>query len=79
MTNIDCDICGWYHATGPCPPDATHPTTELDALRARVAELEAALRGGVQHAYEGDCPDSTQPESRDPNCPGCRLLLSLNL
>ncbi len=25
------------------------------------------------HIYQGFCPDETQPNSRDPNCPVCQM------
>ena len=28
------------------------------------------------HLYEGSCPDSTQPDARDPECPMCRAMLA---
>lgn len=46
-----------------------------DALEARVAELEAIVRGEVLHRFQGDCPDLTNKfKSRDPLCPACRAL-----
>lgn len=36
------------------------------------------LTGGdcqIKHIYQGNCPDETQPLSRDNDCPACRLLI----
>ncbi|MEI2416149.1 hypothetical protein V8Z80_08185 [Orrella sp. JC864] len=54
----------------------------LEAV-ARVAELEAALRqllGTLQHAdishrYQGDCPDASDYNRRDPECPACQVMV----
>lgn len=54
-------------------------TTTTEALRlAREALtwLHDMAAGGksVGHLYEGDCPDDSQPDSRDPGCPACKAM-----
>lgn len=41
-----------------------------EALQAHAAE--AAQPAAPLHLYRGDCPDETQPDSYDPDCPACR-------
>lgn len=48
----------------------------------RVAPLVEALHylsayaasDNQGHLYEGDCPDQSQPDSRDPTCPACEAM-----
>lgn len=48
----------------------------IDRLRRYIDALHG--KGNVRHAYSGRCPDETQPDSRDNECPACRLLLTPN-
>lgn len=45
---------------------------ERDELAARLEEIEA--QEPAEHLYAGDCPDSCQPDARDPACPACCAL-----
>lgn len=47
----------------------------IEALRAARDQPPAALRR-LEHRYAGDCPDETQPDARDPDCPACQRLSS---
>lgn len=50
---------------------------QRNAIPATGEEFAQALRHGltlVPHVYQGMCPDTLQPESRDPTCPACRML-----
>lgn len=40
-------------------------------LRAYIDALHG--KGAVRHCYAGLCPDESQPDSRDSECPACRL------
>lgn len=46
----------------------------VEALEARVREFEAVATYRIAHIYRGECPDSTTPDERDPECPACRIL-----
>jgi hypothetical protein len=41
-----------------------------------VERLRALLTEDLPHIYEGQCPDPTQPDSRDTDCAACRLLIA---
>jgi hypothetical protein len=45
---------------------------EIERLRRYVDALHG--KNNVRHDYNGLCPDETQPDSRDDECPACRLL-----
>jgi hypothetical protein len=47
--------------------------TQIRNLR---AALEVCLGKGPNHEYEGLCPDAQQPDSLDPLCPACRVILA---
>lgn len=51
----------------------------LRALADRCDALESALgvclHRGPKHDYAGLCPDETQPDSRDAECPACQVLI----
>lgn len=47
---------------------------ERNALAARLAEIEA--QEPAEHLYAGDCPDSCQPDARDPACPACCAMVA---
>lgn len=54
-------------------------TTTTEALRIAREALTwmhdmAAGGKSVGHLYEGDCPDDSQPDSRDPGCPACKAM-----
>lgn len=46
---------------------------EISRLR-RYADAMNGKPGTERHIYRGLCPDNTQPDSRDHECPACRLL-----
>lgn len=54
----------------------------VEAMESQQAEIErlrqyigATLsKAGAGHIYAGSCPDEFQPDSRDDECPACRLL-----
>lgn len=54
---------------------ARNAALTIDRLRRYIDALHG--KGSVRHAYSGRCPDETQPDSRDDECPACRLLLEL--
>ena len=40
-----------------------------------IKTLIAVATGGIPHNYRnGLCPDELQPDSRDPDCPACKIL-----
>lgn len=47
---------------------------EIERLR-RYADAMNGKPGTERHIYNGACPDNGQPDSRDPECPACRLLV----
>lgn len=47
---------------------------EIERLR-RYADAMNGKLGTERHVYNGMCPDNGQPDSRDPKCPACRLLV----
>lgn len=47
---------------------------EIERLR-RYADAMNGKPGTERHIYSGLCPDNTQPDSRDPKCQACRLLV----
>ena len=47
---------------------------ERDRLR-RYADAMNGKPGTERHLFAGHCPDNTQPDSRDPECDACLLLL----
>lgn len=54
----------------------------VEALESQQAEIErlrqyigATLsKAGVGHIYAGSCPDELYPDSRDDQCPACRMI-----
>ena len=41
-----------------------------------IKTLIAASTGKIPHNYRsGLCPDELQPDSRDPDCPACKILI----
>lgn len=46
---------------------------EINRLR-RYADAMNGKPGTERHIFRGHCPDSLQPDSRDPECEACRLL-----
>lgn len=44
------------------------------AREALEALLKYATSENQGHLYEGDCPDESQPGSRDPACPACKAM-----
>ena len=41
-----------------------------------IKTLISIATGKVQHNYRsGLCPDEIQPDSRDPDCPACKILI----
>ena len=41
-----------------------------------IKTLIAVATGKIPHNYRsGLCPDELQPDSRDPDCPACRILI----
>lgn len=55
---------------------ARNAALTIDRLRRYIDALHG--KGSVRHAYSGRCPDETQPDIRDNECPACRLLLMPN-
>lgn len=53
-----------------------HDPYEIELLRAALGTF---LGKGPFHIYEGSCPDSTQWNARDQECPACKILLRLGL
>lgn len=49
---------------------------EVVALKADNAALLGVATDLPKHDYQGLCPDESQPESRDPECPACAVLLA---
>ncbi len=45
---------------------------EIERLRRYIDAVHG--KGDVRHDYNGLCPDETQPDSRDNECPACLLL-----
>lgn len=45
---------------------------ELVRLRRYIDVMHG--KGDVRHVYNGMCPDETQPDSLDDECPACLLL-----
>jgi len=66
-------------------PDAPAPTGARDCSVNSIVRLvladarsSAALTvDGLRHSFAGSCPDPTQPDSRDPECPACARLIAL--
>jgi hypothetical protein len=55
--------------------DMVNPEELARAFRqALMQAVEAAALQSV-HAYLGLCPDDLQPDSRDPECPACAVIL----
>jgi len=63
----------------------TTPTTPTELLRqARealayllpLAEMQPADVERGRHLMQGDCPDETQPSSRDAECPACKKMVA---
>lgn len=50
---------------------------EIERLR-RYVDVMNGKPGTERHTWLGLCPDNDQPDSRDEECPACRLLLSPN-
>lgn len=50
---------------------------ENERLR-RYADVMNGKPGTERHVFLGACPDNMQPDSRDDECPACRLLLTPN-
>ena len=41
-----------------------------------IKTLIAVATGKIPHNYRsGLCPDELQPDSRDPDCPACKILI----
>ena len=41
-----------------------------------IKTLIAVATGKIPHNYQsGLCPDELQPDSRDPDCPACKILI----
>ena len=41
-----------------------------------IKTLIAVATGKIPHNYRsGLCPDEIQPDSRDPDCPACKILI----
>lgn len=58
-----------------------HATPEQNAaVEASIERVAAFAREGTQvawkHDYQGACPEESQPDSRDPECAACRVLLA---
>jgi hypothetical protein len=46
-------------------------------LEVPLAELVTRLRkADICHLWVGNCPDSSQPDARDSECPACKILLA---
>ena len=39
-----------------------------------IEKLIAVTTGKIPHDYRGFCPDKLQPDSRDDECPACKIL-----
>lgn len=49
-------------------------------INVHIATLIAHAEGRVSHANNGLCPDQVEGhQTRDPECPVCQALLSLDL
>lgn len=58
--------------TGADPDMIFEAAEEIERLRRYIDALHG--KGDVRHDYNGMCPDVTQPDSRDDECPACRIL-----
>lgn len=64
---------------GDCATDCRREHRQLaewlrELLRLRLYIDAMHGKGDVRHDYNGLCPDETQPDSRDDECPACTLL-----
>lgn len=56
--------------------------SELGRLKAKMSRIRAAALQSLEkhegsHIYAGDCPERKQIDSRDGDCPLCRLFVEL--
>jgi len=69
----ECSVSGSCDATIDAAMLKT-PAEEIDRFR-RYADAMHGKAGTERHIFRGHCPDKYQPDSRDPECEACRLLL----
>jgi hypothetical protein len=74
-----------YHGSMLCLMDqeaADDYAAAIAAITGTAAELQrlqaelAARQAPAEHLYAGDCPDSCQPDARDPACPACCAMVA---
>jgi len=58
--------------TGADPDMIFEAADTIERLRRYIDAMHG--KGDVRHCYNGMCPDETQPDSRDDECPVCLLL-----
>jgi hypothetical protein len=75
MRNVDAR--SEYAELGSLLFDARTLATAVVALREKNAKLLKIAFGEVTHSFVEFCPSPERPDSRDPQCPACQILLAI--
>ena len=55
--------------------DTLQPTKKMRIEKMDTKTLIDIATGKIPHNRSGLCPDELQPDSRDPDCPACKILI----